>query len=58
MINMRNVEIWNIHVRLMENEAMGYSHFDDLLTHIDETISRALKYRTVLIKTKLKSLPG
>ena len=39
MVNMRNVEIWNIHVRLMENEARGGDHFDDLLTYIDEIIS-------------------
>lgn len=39
MVNMRNVEIWNIHVRLQECESRGGDHFDDLLTHIDEMIS-------------------
>lgn len=39
MVNMRNVVMWNIHVRLQEAEARGGDHFDDLLTHIDEIIS-------------------
>ena len=39
MVNMRNVEIWNIHVRLMENEARDGDHFEDLLEVIDELIS-------------------
>lgn len=39
MVNMRNVMMWNIHVRLQENEARGEDRFDDLLTHIDEIIS-------------------
>ena len=39
MLNMRTVMMWNIHVRLQENEAKGNDHFDDLLTYIDEIIS-------------------
>jgi len=39
MVNMRNVAIWNIHVRLQEAEARSGDHFDDLLVVIDEMIS-------------------
>ena len=39
MVNMRNVAMWNIHIRLQENESRGGDHFDDLLIYIDEIIS-------------------